>query len=139
MTIPVEFREPPTKPPLPPVAYARMTLVLRLGLGISLTLFMAGLVAYLLQNPGASSSSVLSGNLILGYLSLPGLASGLASGSPGALLSLGLLALVATPIVRVLSGFYYFREAGERAMTAITLVVFVLLMVGLLLIGPYVR
>jgi uncharacterized membrane protein len=129
----------PTVHPLPAAAYARMTLVLRLGLGLSLVVLGGGLVAYLLSHPGASSESVLSGNPILGYLSLQGLASGLGSGSIEAYLTLGLVVLVATPIVRVISGFYYFRRAGERAMAGITLGVFVLLLVGLLIIGPYVR
>ncbi|HEY1197661.1 MAG TPA: DUF1634 domain-containing protein [Thermoplasmata archaeon] len=125
--------------PLPNEAYVRMTLVLRVGLGLSLAILVGGLVAYVASHPGATSASVLSGNPILGYLSLPGIASGLASGSVEAFLTLGLVVLVATPIVRVLSGFYYFHRAGERAMTAITLGVFVLLLVGLLVIGPLVR
>lgn len=124
---------------LPPAAYARMTFVLRVGLGLSLAILGGGLIAYLLSHPGGSSSSVLSGNPILGFLSLQGLASGLGAGNVGAFLTLGLVVLVATPIVRVLSGLYYFRQAGERTMTGITLGVFLLLLVGLLIIGPYVR
>jgi len=125
--------------PLPAQAYARMTLVLRVGLGLALAILGGGLVAYVVTAPGASSSTILSENPILSYLSLSGLASGLASGSADAFLTLGLLVLLATPIVRVVSGFYYFRAAGERAMTAITFAVFVMLLVGLLVIGPYVR
>lgn len=131
--------ELPSVKPLPSEAYVRMTFVLRVGLGVSLAILAGGILAYLILNPGASSSSVLSENPILGYLSLPGLGSGLASASVGAILTLGLIVLVATPIVRVLSGLYYFRRAGERAMTAVTLAVFVLLLVGLLFIGPHVR
>jgi uncharacterized membrane protein len=116
-----------------------MTLVLRVGLGLSLAILIGGLAAYILVHPGATSESVLSTNPILGYLSFPGLGSGLASGAVEAFLTLGLVVLVATPIVRVLSGFYYFRRAGERAMTMITLVVLVMLLVGLLVIGPLVR
>ena len=125
--------------PLPPEAYVRMAQVLRVGLGLALAILAGGLVAYVVTQPEASSSSVLSQNPILSFLSLGGLVSGLASGSIDAFLTLGLLVLVATPILRVLSGFYYFRAAGERAMTAITFAVFVLLLVGLLVIGPYVR
>lgn len=116
-----------------------MTLVLRAGLSLSLLLLGGGLAAYVISEPGASSSSILSGNPILPYLSFSGLASGIATGQAGAVLTLGLIVLVATPIVRVVSGLYYFRRAGERAMVAITLVVLALLLVGILLIGPYVR
>ncbi|MGA8711050.1 MAG: DUF1634 domain-containing protein [Thermoplasmata archaeon] len=129
----------PAVKPLPLEAYLRMTLVLRVGLGVALAILGVGIVAYTLENPNASSSSVLTSNPILSYLSLEGLASGLASGAVGAFLTLGLIVLVATPIVRVLSGLYYFRQAGERTMTMITFAVFVLLIVGLLAIGPYVR
>jgi len=116
-----------------------MTFILRVGLGLALVILVSGLAAYLVLYPGATSSSVLSGNPILRYLNLPGLASGLMSGSVEAFLTLGLVVLVATPLVRVLTGFYYFRRAGERAMTAITLGVLVMLLVGLLVIGPHVR
>ena len=125
--------------PLPPDAYLRMALVLRVGLGVALALLGGGLVAYVVAHPGASSSTILAQNPILSYLSFGGLGSGLASGSIEAYLTLGLVALVATPIIRVLSGIYYFRRAGERSMTAITFAVLVLLLVGLLVIGPYVR
>ena len=125
--------------PLPPEAYVRMTLVLRVGLGVALAILGGGIVAYILANPNTTSSDVLSGNPILSYLSFPGLGSGLASGSIGAVLTLGLVALLATPIVRVVSGMYYFRRAGERTMTAITLAVLVMLLLGLLIIGPHVR
>lgn len=136
---------PPSSSAAPPVrrlpaeAYARMATVLRLGLGLALAILGVGLVAHVVAYPNESSSSTLSSNPILPYLSVPGLASGLAAGSVDAFLTLGLLVLVATPIVRVLSGFYYFRRGGERAMTAITLVVFAMLMLGILVIGPLVR
>ena len=129
----------PTVRPLPPAAYVRMTFVLRVGLGISLAILGGGIVAYILMNPNESSSTVLSTNPILTYLSLAGLGSGLAAGSIGAVLTLGLLVLVATPIVRVVSGMYYFRQGRERAMTAIALAVLFLLLLGLLVIGPNVR
>jgi uncharacterized membrane protein len=124
---------------LPDDAYRRMTLVLRVGLVGSLGILVVGLAVYLLTQPGATSTSALASNPIVQYLNVAGLAHGLATGSIEAYLTLGLLALVATPIVRVVSGFYYFRRGRESAMAAITLVVFVLLLVGLLVIGPLIR
>jgi len=129
----------PVVRPLPPEAYSRMTLVLRLGLGISLAILAGGVVVYLLLNPGMSSSTLLSSNPILDYLDLPGLASGLAAGSVSAVLTLGLIVLVATPIVRVASGLYFFGKAGERTMTTIALAVLLLLLLGILVVGPLVR
>jgi len=54
-------------------------------------------------------------------------------------LALGLIVPVATPIVRVAWGLYYFRQDHERAMTGIALVVLVLLLLGALVIGPLIR
>ncbi|MGP8159125.1 MAG: DUF1634 domain-containing protein [Thermoplasmata archaeon] len=136
---PREATAPTSVKPLPPEAYVRMTLVLRVGLGLSLAILVGSLGAYIVTHPGATSGSVLSTNPILAYLSFPGLGSGLASGSVESFLTLGLVVLVATPLMRVLSGFYYFRQGGERTMTAITLAVLAMLLFGLLAIGPLVR
>lgn len=134
---------PPSRPvvvkPLPAAAYVRMSLVLRFGLGVALAILGSGLLLYLAVHPDVSSGSILASNPVLAYLSIGGLGAGLASGSVDAYLTLGLIALVATPILRVLSGFYYFRRAGERSMTVITFTVFVLLLFGLLALGPFVR
>jgi uncharacterized membrane protein len=140
MRVAAPVPEDPTEMhPLPPEAYVRMTFVLRLGLGLALAILGGGIVAYIWANPGESSSTVLSNNPVLSYLSFPGLGSGLAEGSVSAFLTLGLIVLVATPIVRVVSGLYYFRKVGERAMTGITFAVLVLLLLGILFIGPHVR
>jgi len=124
---------------LPDKAYLRMTLVLRVGLVGSLLILAGGLAAYLAENPSTSAAAEVNSNPTLQYLSVPGLASGLLAGSAEAYLTLGLLVLVATPLVRVISGLYYFQAGHERAMTAITFTVVVLLLVGLLVLGPLLR
>ncbi|MGA8664421.1 MAG: DUF1634 domain-containing protein [Thermoplasmata archaeon] len=130
----------PTGPPvLPDSAYSRMAIVLRGGLLLALGIMVAALVWYLLVFPSATLAGAIATNPILGYLGLTGLLQGLASGAPAAYLTLGLLALVATPILRVASGFYYFRLGRERAMEAITLSVLVMLFFGLLVLGPLIR
>jgi uncharacterized membrane protein len=129
---------PPVPERLPDSAYRRMALVLRVGLALALAVFLGSLAVYLTIHPGAaweSSAPVPS----LPYLSADGLLHGLATGSPIAFLTLGILLLVATPIARVLSGFYYFRRGGERTMTAIALTVFLLLLFGLFVLGPLIR
>lgn len=124
---------------LPDSAYRGMALLLRAGLFVALAILAGALVWYLLVNPSATLASALATNPILGYLGVTGFAHGLASGAPAAYLTLGLLALVATPIVRVASGFYYFRKDGERTMERITFTVLVLLLIGLLVLGPLIR
>jgi len=116
-----------------------MTLVLRVGLVASLSILAVTLGFYLAEEPSATSEGTIASNPALQFLSLNGFVSGLAAGSLPAYLTLGLLVLVATPLARVLSGFYYFRRGGERAMAGVTITVFALLLVGLLLVGPLVR
>jgi uncharacterized membrane protein len=128
---------PPTR--LPDEEYRWMSWVLRGGLLASLTVMSAALVAYALTHPELSLADALATNPILQFLGLSGLAAGLARGDPAAYLTLGVIALVATPILRVATGFYYFRRGHERGMEAITLTVLVLLFVGLLVVGPIVR
>jgi len=124
---------------LPLAAYRRMAFVLRSGLVASLLLLAGGIAEYFAHHPGATAQAILATNPIAGYLSLSGLARGIGRGSSEALLTLGVLVLVATPIVRVVSGFYYFQRGGERTMATITLLVFVLLLFGLLVFGPFVK
>jgi len=124
---------------LPPSAYTNMARLLRGGLATSLVLLVGSLFVFLLRNPSETSAAAIGSNPILTFLSASGLARGLASGDPSAYLTLGLLALVATPIVRVASGLYYFRRGGERGLATITCIVLVLLLAGLLLLGPLVR
>jgi uncharacterized membrane protein len=124
---------------LPPSAYLRMALLLRFGLLLSLGLLLGAIVAYLVAHPSTSSAQAISSNPIIGFLNLPGLVGGLVAGAPTAYLTLGLVVLVATPVLRVATGFYYFQRGGERALATITLVVLVLLLVGILVIGPLVR
>jgi uncharacterized membrane protein len=134
-----EGLETPVDRTFPRPAYERMARVLRAGLYASLAILIGGTLAYLLLHPGATSAEAIGSNPIVRFLNVSGLLDGLAFGAPAAFLTLGLLVLVATPLVRVVAGFYYFRRGGERTMALITLVVIVLLLLGLLVIGPLVR
>jgi uncharacterized membrane protein len=124
---------------LPPEAYVRMVLVLRVGLAAAVAILLGSIIAFAIENPGASLGSILAANPVLRYLGVTELAAGLAAGSVPAYLTLGVAVLIATPLVRVLSGMYYFQRGGERTLTAITLTVFLLLLLGLFVIGPLVR
>lgn len=124
---------------LPAAAYRSMARLLRVGLAVSLLVLLGSVVAFVLKYPHATISSILAENPIQGYLTLPGLAQGLAAGAPEAYLTVGLLVLVATPIARVLCGLYWFQRNGEVAIARVTLVVLLLLLAGLLLLGPIIR
>ena len=124
---------------LPALAYRRMTLVLRVGLFTALAILLAALGVYLVRHPGATSSGTIATNPITSYLTLTGLAHGLATGAPEAYLALGIFVLIATPLLRVVTGIYYFGTNHERTMTAVTCTVLVLLLLGILVIGPLIH
>jgi len=121
---------------LSPQAYVTMTRVLRLGLLLALSVLGIVVSIYVAVHPTESFSSVLSANPITDYLTPGGLAAGLDGLHLEAFLTVGILLLIATPIVRVFAGFYYFRRQGHAALSRVTFVVFVLLLLGLLALGP---
>jgi len=137
---------PPTAPPaasppgdLPNSVYREMALTLRVGLVAALALLGGATVALVARRPSSSSASWISPNPLIRYLDPRVLASGLVSGAPEAYLTIGVYALVATPVVRVATGLYSFYRHGERRMGALTTVVLALLVLGLLVIGPMIR
>jgi uncharacterized membrane protein len=135
-TPPVRGLPPPDR--LLEEASPRIALVLRVGLTASMLVFLGTIATYLALHPNALREASPTSETIH-FLTLGGLGHGLATGAPIAYLTLGVLLLVATPIVRVLSGLYYFRRGGERTMAAIASTVFVLLLFGLFLLGPLIR
>jgi uncharacterized membrane protein len=126
-------------PQIPDDAYRRTTLLLRGGLLASLTILLGALITYLVAHPNLSSSAAIASNPVVAYLNLGGLGHGLATGAPEAYLALGVFVLIATPILRVAAGVYYFRRGHERTMTWVTFTVLVMLILGVLVIGPWIQ
>jgi uncharacterized membrane protein len=126
-------------PELPPSTYAQMALVLRLGLTVAIVLLAAAIAATVAQSPGSTSGYWIATNPLVRRLNPEQLASGLLSGEPTAYLTLGVYALIATPVVRVLAGLGAFAHHGDRRMTALTAGVLALLLLGLFVVGPLVR
>ncbi len=123
--------------PLPSRAYATMAIVLRAGLFLSVALFVLGLVLFFVERPHETMTDLTASQLFLRFLDPRVLAAGLAHGDPTAILSLGMFTLVATPMARVLTGMFYFHDHHEKVMTGLTLTVLILLLVGSLVLGPY--
>jgi uncharacterized membrane protein len=126
----------PSSSTLPAEAYRRISWVLRIGVACAAVLLAAALLDFLRRHPGASFSTFLGENPIRDYLSLPGLVSGIEEGHSEAILTLGILVLVATPLARVATGWYYFQRGGDRPLARIALAVLALLLVGILVLGP---
>ncbi|MHB8352193.1 MAG: DUF1634 domain-containing protein [Thermoplasmata archaeon] len=123
--------------PLPLSAYANMAIVLRAGLLLAVGLFASGLVLFFVRHPAEDLTRLESVNYFVRYLDPRILFPALAAARPGALLTLGILVLVATPMARVLTGVYYFHQHGEREMTIVTATVLAMLLLGTLVLGSY--
>lgn len=120
-------------------AAAWMTNLLRVGLGVALAVLASALAVLLVQDPSGTWSRATGARVLEGYLGLDGFLAGLARGTPEAILTIGVLVLLATPVIRVLTGLYFFRRARDRPMTWIAALVLTLLLAGIFLIGPVVR
>jgi uncharacterized membrane protein len=114
--------------------------VLRYGITISTVLIAVGVIMILAGNtPGGLPASL--GQLIsIGYgrptLSFVKLAAGVVIFNPISIIELGLLILLATPIVRVSASIILF--AAEKDMTYVVLTMFVLavLLFSIFVVGP---
>jgi uncharacterized membrane protein len=98
-------------------------LVLRGGMAISLSVLLIGLFMYALDPSGA-------GNVTL---SLEEVLSGLAAGEPIAVISLGILLLIATPFSRVVTAMGVFVVDREPRFIAVSVLVIAAIAVAVLL------
>lgn len=124
---------------LPEATYLRMGTLLRVGLVIALSILAGAILATVARAPASPSGSWIPTNPLLPYLDPRSLARGLGRGAPVAYLTVGVYALIATPVVRVIAGTAAFHRHRERAMTAVTAAVLALLLLGIFVVGPLVR
>jgi uncharacterized membrane protein len=97
--------------------------ILGIGMAVSVALMLAGLVLGVISGEGIPDHVV----------SLAGLLPGLADADPAAYLSLGLLALVATPFVRVGGSIVAFARERDRRYVLVTAVVLAVMCLGVVL------
>ncbi len=112
---------------------AMVSLVLAVGVGVSAVLIGAGFVAALAVGwqgslIGAATTAAAA------TTNFGGLAGRLAILEPLAIAQLGLLTLLATPVVRVAASVVAFASEGDRLYAAITLVVLAILLASILLL-----
>jgi uncharacterized membrane protein len=132
-----EFNFDHLPPPLPLEAYRVMARVLRGGLILTVGLFAIGVALFFSRNPTETFAEAITTANFVQFYSPSILFSGLARVDPQAVLTLGVIVLVVTPMARVVTGAYFFHEHGERAMTLATLTVLTLLVLGAFILGPY--
>ena len=97
--------------------------ILRIGIAISVTLMVIGLVLGFFDRQGMPKH-------VVPLADLPSL---LRSFDPAAYLSLGLIVLIATPFVRVLGSIIAFAREGDRRYVIITAVVLAVMCLSVLL------
>ena len=111
--------------------------LLRVGVVISLALIVIGSIVTFVRHPAYLRSPDELGGLVQPETILPHtlgeVAAGLRDFRGQAIVSLGLLVLIATPMMRVAVSIVAFILAGDRLYTLITLAVFCLLMLSLVL------
>ena len=110
-----------------------VSLVLALGVGVSATLIGAGFVAALAVGWQGSLIGVAT-TARASTTDFGGLTSRLGILEPLAIVQLGLLTLLATPVVRVAASVVAFASEGDRLYTAITAVVLAILLASIFLL-----
>lgn len=113
--------------------------ILRTGVYISATVLVIGLVAFLAQ-PDASHSSVtevLRSSAVRPDVpaSFQAVADGLRHGSASAIIELGVLVLLATPVFRVAASIFLFLFERDWLYTTLTAFVLALLLISIFLLG----
>jgi uncharacterized membrane protein len=113
--------------------------VLRTGVVIAGTLLAAGLLLLLIQGPGAGDPKSLAQLDARGGLPLSvsprSMWQGISRLQATAVIELGLLVLILTPVARVAMTAVLFARQHDRAFTAITAVVLLILVFGLIGLG----
>lgn len=111
--------------------------VLRIGVTLSLIFLVTGTILSFVHHPEYRVSSAAMDRLMERPEGSPGfleaVAPGLRHGRGQALVAVGLLLLILTPITRVVMSLILFLRQGDRAFAAITAFVLVLILVSMLL------
>ena len=114
-----------------------VSMLLRVGLGVSLTTVAAGLAVLFGRHPGELLSTARFTALTARDAAFPhGLSSvlsGIAHGDGEAIIAAGLALLILTPVMRVAVSLVEFARARDRAYTLITAGVLAVLLLSLLL------
>ena len=111
--------------------------VLRIGVLVAGAIILVGVVLFVIRGPSGAEPTSLHQVLTGGALTVhPGeIAHGVVSSDPIAIIQLGVLALVLTPMMRVAMTVVLFVAQREWLFVAITATVLVILVLGLIGVG----
>jgi len=112
-----------------------ISITLRTGVLVSIAVILAGLIFTFAHHPAYFSSRPALGQLIDARehftSSIGGVAQGVRASRGQAIIMLGILLLIATPIVRVAISVFLFAAEHDRRYVVITATVLVLLLISL--------
>jgi uncharacterized membrane protein len=113
--------------------------ILRYGVALSSAVVAAGLVIMVLAAPPGTPGT-LQGAIVASFgrptLSPSALATAVGHGSAVAVLQVGVLILIATPITRVAASVLLFLRDRDALYVGVTLLVLAMLLVALFVLGP---
>jgi len=113
--------------------------ILRSGIILSSAILIIGLVRLLL-GPPSGLPPTLQGTIAVNFggptLTVSSWLQGLVHGDAVSVLQLGMLTLLATPLVRVGASVVLFLREGDRLYVGVTLLVLAMLLFAILVIGP---
>jgi uncharacterized membrane protein len=119
----------PPAPDIPTSMNRLISSTLRIGVTLSATLTLLGLILLLAGPTGRFSVAATHGTPFTGSAFV----SGLLHGQSLDILFLGFIVLIATPLVRVIISVVLFGKIGDRPFTQLTLTVLVLLGLSILI------
>lgn len=102
--------------------------ILRVGVIASVIVIILGIITYFISGSGYVGSNFPT--------SITGIISGVMSGKSYAIMMLGLLLLIFTPVLRVIVSIYAFEKENDRMYTVITSIVLIILIFAMI-IGFY--
>ena len=104
--------------------------VLRYGVLISGAVAIIGGILYLFQQGAGVPNYTTFNGEPKGYTSIGGIAKGLGSGSATEIIQLGVLVLIATPIIRIVFSLFSFALERDKLYVGITLIVLTIIMLS---------
>ncbi len=129
----------PLDPTFPPEAYERTARLLRFGVVGFLILACLGLFLDLVKNPGESVATLLASKPGDTTGSFSAFVGRLAALDPSTIVLVGIAVMVAVTVGRVVYATVDFYRGGERVLATVSAIVVALLLLGLLVVAPFVR
>jgi uncharacterized membrane protein len=109
-------------------------LILRLGVMLAALIVLVGAALYLWQHGGELPDYRVFDRSATGILDFPALVSGLLAFNGEAVIELGLLVLIATPLSRVVLAAYAFYRQHDMVYVVVSVIVFAIVLFSLFVV-----